>query len=89
MAHPYSALSLLLCLALHLQGITSQLHPRVLEIGNDLPCEEDNFSCPRIGNLSVIPLLCYTREELCDGVELCEGGSDEGDDDTLASLECK
>ena len=60
-----------------------------MEIGNSLPCEEDNFSCPRIGNLSIIPLQCYTQEELCNGVDLCEGGSDEGNNETIVSLECK
>ena len=59
------------------------------EIGFLLPCGEDNFSCPRIGNLSQIPLQCYSRAELCDGVEFCNGGSDEGRNATIVSLECE
>ena len=58
-------------------------------IGSELPCGEDNFSCPRIGNLSQIPLQCYSRQELCNGIEFCDGGSDEGRDDTINSLECE
>ena len=58
-------------------------------IGSELPCGEDNLSCPRIGNLSQIPLQCYTREELCNGTAFCEDGSDEGRNTTIVSLECK
>ena len=84
MASPSSALSLLLSLVLQLHCITGQG-----PIGFELPCGEDNLSCPRIGSLSEIPLMCYTFGELCDGVELCAGGSDEGRNTTIISLECK
>ena len=84
MASPSSALSLLLSLALQLHCITGQG-----PIGSVLPCGEDNLSCPRIGNLSEIPLMCYPWEELCNGMEVCEGGSDEGRNTTIISLECK
>ena len=84
MASSSSALSLLLLLVLQLHCIIGQG-----PIGFALPCGEDNFSCPRIGDLSIIPLMCYTFDELCDGVEFCSGGSDEGNRDTIISLECK
>ena len=84
MASPSSALSLLLSLVLQLHCITGQG-----DIGSVLPCGEDNFSCPRIGNLSEIPLTCYTFDELCDGAEFCDGGSDEGRVTTIISLDCK
>ena len=52
----------------------------------ELPCGEDNLSCLRTGDLSVIPLRCYMRDELCNGTEFCVGGSDEGN---IPALECK
>ena len=56
-------------------------------IGFDLPCGVDNLSCPRIGNLSEIPLRCFRRQELCNGLPFCDGGTDEGLN--IVSLECK
>ena len=56
-------------------------------IGFERPCGVDNFSCPRIGNLSEIPLRCFRRQELCNGLPFCEGGTDEGLN--IVSLECK
>ena len=84
MASSSSALSLLLLLVLQLHCITSQG-----PIGFALPCGEDNFSCPRIGDISTIPLMCYTFDELCNGIQFCSGGSDEGNRSTIVSLECK
>ena len=78
-----SVLSVLLLLGLQQQFISAQG-----QIGSELPCGVDNFSCPRIGNLSVIPLQCYTFEELCDGTFFCADGSDEGKDAIINSLEC-
>ena len=62
-------------------------------IGSELPCEADgenpdpdnldNFSCP-IPNQAI--LECYSRAQVCDGMNFCEGGADEGI--TTASLEC-
>ena len=57
------------------------------QIGFDLPCGEDNLSCPRFVNISQRPLECYVWEDLCDGVEFCEDGTDEGRN--IVSLECK
>ena len=71
-------------LVIKVHGITGQG-----AIGFATPCGEDNLSCPRIGNLSEIPLMCYPWEELCNGTEFCIGGSDEGRIDTINSLECK
>ena len=62
-------------------------------IGIELPCQDpnidpdpdnfrDNFSCPRLDEA----LQCYSFDELCDDIALCEGGSDEGMD--LVALEC-
>ena len=82
MASSCSALSLFLLLVLELWSITSQ-PPLEGGIGFELPCGEDNLSCPHTGNVSV---QCYTREELCDGVEFCGAVSDEGKN---TSLECK
>ena len=65
-------------------------------IGVDLPCQDpsedpdssnplDNLSCPRLDD----ELQCYSVNELCDGVILCQGGSDEGGEEGgIASLEC-
>ena len=53
-------------------------------IGNELPCGVDNLSCPRIENT---PLECYNMTMLCDGMDFCTGGSDEGRN--LVSLDCK
>ena len=63
-------------------------------VGVSFPCEApgedpdpqfptDNLSCP-IANQAF--LECYSRAQLCDGVNDCSGGSDEGA--TLVSLEC-
>ena len=81
-------LSLLLLFALQSHHVAAQ---PALEggIGFELPCGEDNLSCPRIGNLSIIPLQCYNRSQLCDGVMFCDGSSDEGLSTTISSLECK
>lgn len=46
----------------------------------------DNLSCPPD---PIEGLACFDRSLLCNGVEDCPGGEDEGADDTLSSLECK
>ena len=43
----------------------------------------DNLSCPNVNGT----LLCYPRSELCNGVEFCDDGSDEGR--SLNALDCK
>ena len=48
------------------------------------PCGVDNLSCP---NTDPTILECYTRNELCNDFDDCDGGSDEGRD--LVSLDCK
>ena len=48
--------------------------------GFALPCGDDNLSCPTTGR-------CLTTDQLCDGIDDCPGGIDEGDD--FASLDCK
>ena len=64
-------------------------------IGRALPCQapdedpdpqnpEDNLSCPVLDQ-SI--LICYSRNQLCDGVSDCVvGSSDEGEN--LVSLDC-
>ena len=62
-------------------------------IGFELPCEaqddpdpnnpKDNLSCPN-RNQSV--LVCYSRGQLCDGVNDCDNGADEGL--TTVPLQC-
>ena len=64
-------------------------------IGATFPCEDlipnpnpndntDNLSCP---NTDQSVLVCYPRSELCNDVQFCAGGSDEGRD--LVALDCK
>ena len=43
----------------------------------------DNLSCPRTDGV----LQCYPRSELCNGVEFCDDGSDEGR--SLDALDCE
>ena len=75
----WAAVSLLV---IWLQGVRGQG-----QIGFELPCGVDNLSCPRTGNNSGEPLECYVWEELCNGVEICDGGTDEGRN--IVSLECE
>ena len=77
-----SALCVPLLLAAQLLTIAGQG-----PIGFELPCGTDNLSCPRIG--TNLPLECYEWDELCNGEEICDGGSDEGRNITISSLECK
>ena len=49
-----------------------------------LPCGVDNLSCP---NTDQSILECYPFTQLCDTIEQCDGGSDEGTD--LVALECE
>ena len=64
-------------------------------VGVELPCQapssdpdpnnpRDNLSCP---NTDPSILECYSRAELCNNVQFCTGGSDEGAD--LVALECR
>ena len=80
MARVKSLVGLVVCVLLEWEAVSGQ-------IGQERPCGEDNFSCPRIGNLSQIPLQCFTRQELCNGMDFCISGTDEGAD--IASLKCK
>ena len=48
------------------------------------PCGIDNLSCP---NTDPSVLECYTRNELCNDFDNCDGGSDEGMN--LVALDCK
>ena len=43
----------------------------------------DNLSCPRLDG----QLQCYSRNELCNQVQFCADGSDEGN--SLRALDCK
>ena len=80
----------LLCLLLAIaRGVAGQG-----AIGAVFPCEEpgedpdvtnpvDNLSCPIVTG----DLVCYSTSQLCDGVNFCAGGSDEGNN--LVALDCK
>ncbi len=48
-------------------------------------CPPDNLSCPR-NDPNNDPLECYQTAELCNGVNFCDDGSDEGG---VAALDCK
>ena len=50
-----------------------------------LPCGDD-LSCPRVGNIT----QCFNRSELCNMVEFCSDGSDEGlvNPEIPSNLEC-
>ncbi len=48
-------------------------------------CPPDNLSCPRDNPLTD-PLECYQTTELCNGIDFCDDGSDEGG---VAALDCK
>ena len=63
-------------------------------IGNSRPCEQlgsdhnssnptDNLSCP---NINPNILECYRRDQLCNGLDDCTGGSDESTN--LVALQC-
>ena len=80
MARVKSLVGLVVCVLLEWEAVSG--HIRL-----ERPCGEDNLSCPRIGNLSQIPLQCFTRQELCNGIDFCSSGTDEGTD--IASLKCK
>ena len=82
MSHSHCAL--ILSVLLLLQSHCSTAQP-ALEggIGFALPCGEDNLSCPRLDNA----LQCYTQAQLCNRIQDCAGGSDEGMN--LISLACK
>ena len=47
---------------------------------------DDNLSCPSVGTGGV---ACLPRTALCNGVNDCEDGADEGDPALLAGLNCK
>lgn len=79
-SHCLLVLSTLLLLRSHYSAAQPALEGG---IGFALPCGEDNLSCPRLDDA----LQCYTQAELCNGVQDCAGGSDEGMN--LISLECK
>ncbi len=51
----------------------------------DGQCPPDNLSCPRDNPLTD-PLECYQTAELCNGVDFCDDGTDEGG---VAALDCK
>ena len=81
---------MLFCLLLAIAGRTSG---QDLLIGNLRPCQDlgadpdpsnptDNLSCPRLDNI----LQCYPEAQLCDGVQDCLTGSDEGVD--IVALYC-
>jgi len=59
-------------------------------IGSTDPCLaigfNDNLSC-EISLDPLVPLVCYSRDQLCDGNDDCSTGSDEGEN--IAALECK
>jgi len=78
-----------------LLAVVQRVAGQDLLIGNSRPCEDvvgadpdpnnptDNLSCPRLDT----ELQCYPEAQLCDGVEQCAGGSDEGTN--LVALTCE
>ena len=59
------------------------------DIGNSRPCGQDNLSCP--GGVTVRQAdptpICLNSSQLCDGVNDCRDGPDEGIN--FPSLNCK
>ena len=58
------------------------------EIGSEFPCGVDNLSCPPVNMLpNTTAPVCYGFGELCNGIQFCSNGNDEGFDNV--ALECK
>ena len=55
-------------------------------VGNALPCGDDNLSCINAVTPDD-PNDCLTTDQLCNNVDDCAGGLDEGVE--FASLDCK
>ena len=66
--------------------ILQRVDSQNMDIGNALPCGEDNLSCINPVN-SDDPNDCLTTDQLCDGTDDCAGGLDEGTE--FATLDCK
>ena len=88
MAGRHKILTILLVLCLARFGHTQT--QAALEIGqnfcNNLQGIVDNLSC---ADDPIEGQACFTRDNLCNGPRLCDTGEDEGDDDSLSSLECR
>ena len=48
-----------------------------MDVGNALPCGEDNLSCINVFDPDD-PNDCLTRAQLCNVMDDCVGGEDEG-----------
>ena len=48
---------------------------------------QENLSC--VNQLDRGRGTCFDQNMLCDGLELCPGGEDEGNGDQFNSIECK
>lgn len=53
---------------------------------NNADQSDDNLSCPNVATEGV---ACLPRTALCNGVNDCEDGADEGEPALMASLNCK
>ena len=77
-----AVLVLSVAVSVQAQNLTiANYDPCAAQLGQASP--SDNLSC----EFSTTGLRCYPRSQLCNGVNFCVTGSDEGDN--IAALDCK